>query len=121
MAEEEILPKTERVTNDDLAALILNVVNVQVEGIDKTFGIRPLTWKEDTDIDHAVMAKIFPAAKTERDQRSARARERMRLVVQAAVVEPKLMKHNVQGMPVGLVIALAKAIDDMSSYLPKNE
>lgn len=121
MAEEEVLQKIERVTEDDLASLVLNVVDVQVEGFVKVFGIRPLTWEEDTRIDRAVMAMSFPEAKTERDQRSARARERMRLVVQSAVVEPKLKKSNVQGMPVGLVIALARAIDDMSSYLPKNE
>lgn len=121
MAEEETLPEIERITKDDIAALVLNVVEVQVEGIEKPFGIRPLTWKEDTEIDQAVMSMSFPMAKTERDQRGARARERMRLVVQSAVVDPKLMKSDVQSMPVGLVIALARAIDDMSNYLPKNE
>lgn len=121
MAEEETFPKVERVTKDDLAALVLNVVDVQVEGIEKVFGIRPLTWREDEKIDLAVMSMSFPEAKTDRDQRSARARERMRLVVQDAVVDPKLTKSEIQSLPVGLVIALAREIDKISSYLSKNE
>ena len=121
MAEEETLKEQERVSKDDLAAIMLNVVDVQVEGIEKTFGIRPLSWKEDDDIDKAVMAMSFPEAKTDRDLRGARARVRMRHVLQAAVVEPKLSKSDVQSMPVGLVIALARQIDELSSYLPKNE
>lgn len=121
MAEEETLTEKERISKDDLAAIMLNVVNVQVEGIDKVFGIRPLSWKEDDDIDKAIMAMSFPEAKTDRDLRGSRARVRMRQVVQSAVVEPKLIKSDIQNMPVGLVIALARAIDDLSSYLPKNE
>lgn len=121
MAEEENVPEHERISKDDLAAIMLNVVDVQVEGIEKVFGIRPLSWKEDDDIDKAIMAMSFPEAKTERDMRGARARVRMRQVLQSAVVDPKLTKSDVQSMPVGLVIALAKAIDDLSSYLPKNE
>jgi hypothetical protein len=121
LAEEETLKDRERVSKDDLAAIMLNVVDVQVEGIEKVFGIRPLSWKEDDDIDKVVMSMSFPEAKTDRDLRGARARVRMRQVVQSAVVEPKLAKSDIQNMPVGLVIALMNAIDDISSYLPKKE
>jgi hypothetical protein len=121
LAEEENLPNSERMTKDDIAALLLNEVEVRIEGLEKTFGIRPLTWKEDDDIDKAVMSLPFPEAKTDIDRRAARARERMRLVVQSAVVQPRLTKEIVQSMPVGLVIALARAIDDISSFQSKNE
>ena len=110
-----------RVSKDELAALVLDVVDLVIPGIEKPFGIRPLTWKEDDEIDQAVMSMSFPTAKTERDIRVARSRERMRQIVQTAVVEPKFTKSDIQTLPVGLVIALGNAIDEISSYQPKNE
>lgn len=118
LAEEETTPES-RVSKDDLASLILSTTDIEIEGIGRPFGIRALTWKEDADIDLAVISMSFPGAKTDRDLKNMRARERMRLIVQATVTDPRLEKSDVLNMPVGLVMRLAREIDKLSSYLPK--
>lgn len=120
---EEIEEITEeRISRDDLANLILDTVDIKFEmkGKIKTFAVRPITWKEEMEIDQAVKAMKFPTITDERDLRTARARERMRLIVQQALDEPKLSKEEIFNLPAGLVLALATEIDRISSYQAKN-
>ena len=99
-----------RATLDDLMRLVLTSTEVRIEGIDKPFAIRPLTWKEDLEIDQIV---------TGITNLTDRARERTKLIVWTALMDPKITKDDVSRLPVGLVIRLADEIMKISSFLQR--
>lgn len=98
-----------RVTRDELIKLVTNVNNVEVEGM--VFGIRPITWQEEVDIEESVSAQ-----KTE----EMRVRERIVLTAWTGLVEPKLTLEEVKNLPVGLVTKLAMKVSEISSGVEKN-
>ena len=98
-----------RVTRDELIKLVTNVNNVEIEGM--VFGIRPITWQEEVDIEESVSAQ-----KTE----EMKVRERIVLTAWTGLVEPKLSLEEVKNLPVGLVTKLAMKVSEISSGVEKN-
>ena len=98
--------------------LISNVVDVEISG--KTFGLRPVTWREDLDIDKVVDNDAF--IKTiidEKVRRIEKARMRTHLVVWKGTVDPDLTKDEINNLPVGFVMRIAEEITHLSSFAEK--
>lgn len=113
MAEEK-----KRVTKEELFMLISNVIDVEIAG--ETYGLRPVTWREDLDIDKAVDSDVVIQRITdEKTKRIEKARMRTHLLVWKGTVEPDLTKDEVNNLPVGLVMRIAEEITRLSSFLEK--
>jgi hypothetical protein len=115
--EKDISSSKNRVSKDELMSLMANIVDVEVEGM--TFGIRPISWKEDLDLDRSASASRDENGRLFGEEEQAR--ERMKQMVWLGVVDPKMSQVEVDKLPVGLVIRLAREIGKISSYIEKNE
>lgn len=113
MAEEK-----KRVTKEELLMLVSNVVDVKIAG--SIYGLRPVTWREDLDIDKVVDSNADIMNITdERVKRIEKARMRTHLVVWKGTVEPDLSKDEINNLPVGLVMRIAEEITRLSSFVEK--
>lgn len=113
MAEEN-----KRVTKEELLMLVSNVVDVKIAG--NTYGLRPVTWREDLDIDKVVDSDArINSITDERTRRIEKARMRTHLVVWKGTVEPDLTKDEINNLPVGLVMRIAEEITRLSSFVEK--
>lgn len=114
---EENSDTPEIVTQEVLASLIMSSTTVKIGGMG--FKIRPLSWKEDAGIDSAIETLRDTINPKELASDVNRARERMRLLITHGLVEPELSREAIDGLPFGLFILIASAIDDLSSFKPK--
>ena len=110
MAEEETKQNiSKRATKDELLRLITDVVDVEIGG--KVFGIRPITYAEDAEIERVA---------SDQPNDDGRIRQRIILTVWKGLVDPRLDVTELEMLPVGLVTKLAIEIGNVSAGVGKN-
>jgi len=110
MAEEEIKQsKSKRTTKDELLRLITNVVDVNIDG--RIFGIRPITYAEDSEIERVASEYINDEDKI---------RQRILLTAWKGMVDPRMDVAEIETLPVGLVTKIAIEVGNVSAGVEKN-
>lgn len=109
MAEEVKTSNSKRATKESLLRLVLEVVDVEIEGT--TFGIRPITYAEDAEIE-----RVASDERTEEEK----LRRRILLTVWKGLADPKMETIDIEQLPVGLVTKLAIEIGNVSAGVAKN-
>ena len=110
MAEEERKESiSKRATKEELLHLITDVVDVDIDG--RKFGIRPITYAEDADIERVA---------SDQPSDDGRMRQRILLTTWKGLVDPKLTVSEIEALPVGLVTKIAIEIGNISAGVAKN-
>lgn len=106
-------------TLETLAALVVNTTFIEINGLG--FKIRPITWKEEIQIDKAVEKLRDSDKPAQFADDYTKAREKMRHIIMKGLIEPIPNREAIENLPSGLFILLATAIDDLSSFTSKKE
>lgn len=110
MVKEDSQPSTsKRATKDELFRLISDVVDVEIDG--RVFGLRPITYAEDAEIERVVA-----------EQRTDDEKMRQRIILTSwkGLVDPKLEMQELEQLPAGLVTKIAIEVGRISAGAPKN-
>ena len=107
MVKEET--PTKRVTKEDLMRLITDVVDVEIDG--RKFGVRPITYAEDAEIE-----RIASEQRTDEEKM----RQRILFTAWKGLVDPRLEMTDLEQLPVGLVTKIAIEVGRISAGVPKN-
>jgi hypothetical protein len=108
MVKEDTQPE-KRATKEELFRLISDVVDVVIDG--RKFGIRPITYAEDAEIERVVASERTDEEKM---------RQRILLTSWKGLVDPRLEKQELEQLPVGLVTKIAIEVGRVSAGAPKN-
>jgi hypothetical protein len=109
MAEENTKKtKSKRATKEELLRLITDVVDVDIDG--RKFGIRPITYAEDAEIE-----RVASDQPTEDEQM----RQRILLTAWKGLVDPKMEMDELGNLPAGLVTKIAIEVGNISAGVAK--
>ena len=110
MAEEETKnTKSKRATKDELLRLITDVIDVDING--KKFGIRPITYAEDAEIERVA---------SDQPTEDEKMRQRILLTAWKGLVDPKMEMSELGNLPAGLVTRIAIEVGNVSAGVTKN-
>lgn len=110
MAEEESLTSQgKRATKEELLRLITDVVDVNIDG--RIYGLRPITYAEDAEIERVA---------SDHRNEDEKMRKRILLTVWKGLVDPKFSMEELGTLPVGLVTKIALEIGNISAGVEKN-
>jgi len=110
MAEENLEPSPiKRATKEELLRLITDVVDVNIDG--RIYGLRPITYAEDAEIERAC---------SDHRNEDEKLRKRVILTVWKGLIDPKFSMEELDTLPVGLVTKIALQISNISAGVEKN-